>query len=219
MAIERVDYSHLLERPDLRNGVGEFGMDVTYPFVQTVFFTDAEFEAHKTRLDTPPGDLRTFIIGTMTDMLDLNLKRLPDWYMNFIETIHRFYELRGIDSYSCFRREGYGAIGITNYHATVLDRLALDTCHFLTILPGASNSRGTWKEIAHAAQRGTALVGLFRENNPEIEFRQRIMEAAAAHGGKSHLTWVTFRNESNLIPQLEEVISRKNRAIYRAANV
>ena len=205
MAIEKVDYSHLLGRNYLRDGVGELEMVVTYPFEQTVFFTTEEFEAHRTRLDTPPTYLRTFIIGTMTALLDPSLKRLPDKYIDLIETIHEFYEGRDIDSYSCFRRERYGAIGITSEYATVLDRLALDTCHFLTVLPGASNSPGTWKEIAYATKRGIDLVGLFRENDPEMEFRQRIMEATAVHGGKSHLTWITFMGESDLIPQLEVV--------------
>lgn len=209
MPIETVDYKYLMERPDLRNGVADFAMDVTYPFRQTIFLTDEEFEAHKARLETPPTGLRTFIIGAMTGMLDVNLRRLPDEYINFIERIHSNYEQMGIDSYSCFRRERYGEIGITSDHATVLDRLALDTSHFLTILPGATNSLGTWKEIVHAVKTGTHLVGLFRERDPEMGFRQRIMEAAAVHGGKSRLFWVTG-NETDLIPQLNHAIISAN---------
>lgn len=207
MSIEVVNYKYLLGRPDLRDGIGDFAMEVTYPFKQTVFFTDEEFEAHRVRLETPPVGLRTFIVGKMTDMLNVNLRRLPDEYINFIEGVHGCYEQMGIDSYSCFRRERYGAIGITSEHATTLDRLALDTSHFLTILPGATDSRGTWKEIIHAAKAGTHLIGLFKENNPEMEFRQRIMEAAAVYGGKSRLFWITG-SETELIPQLEEVPSK-----------
>ncbi|TSC86620.1 MAG: hypothetical protein G01um10147_832 [Microgenomates group bacterium Gr01-1014_7] len=106
-----------------------------------------------------------------------------------------------------FIRERYGTVGITSEQATVLDKLALDTSHFLTVLPDASNSNGTWKEIIYGTQKGTELVCLFKENNPEMEFRERIIGAAVVRGAKSEITFVTFKTQSDLIPQLEEVVS------------
>ena len=205
LVIETVNYSHLTGNPDLRNGVGEFEMDVTYPFEQTTFFTDIGFETHKAWLETRSSNPRSFIVGAMTKRLDPGLRRLPDVYANLIESIHKTLEMVGVETYSCFRRERFGTIGITSEHATILDRLALDTSHFLTMLPGASDSGGTWKEIVHATKAGTHIVGLFNEQEPELEFRDRIMEAAAVHGARSSLVFVTFGSHDELVSGLTQV--------------
>lgn len=77
-------------------------MKVTYPYTPGVFLTDIEFETYRTRLETSPNGFRTFIVGTMTAFLDPRLRRLPDPYITFIESIHQFYKRAGIDSDSCF---------------------------------------------------------------------------------------------------------------------
>lgn len=203
--IERVDYSHLIGSEALRDGVGEFNMNVTYPYIHSSFFTEEQFQADKARLETPPDSHRTFIVGAFTGYLNPVLRRLPYYYSDFIDALHQFYITIGVEPYSSFIREKHGELGISSEHATILDRLALDTSHFLTVLPNASDSAGTWKEICHATKRGTDLVCLYREENPEMEFRQRIMEASAVYGGKSNLTLVTFDNQSELFGALRVV--------------
>lgn len=207
MAIEKhVDYSHLIGRPDLKNGQVDFGMKVTYPFEQTVFLTDEVFELQRAYLETPKEMRRTFVIGTMTGLLVPELRRLPDYYIALIRSVHGVYDRVGIDSYSCFLREKMGEVGITDEQATVLDKLALETSDFLTVLPGASKSEGTLKEIAHGTKVGIDLVCLLNEDNPEdMEFRTGIMGFAAVHGAKSNLTFITFKKQVDLEEQLEEV--------------
>lgn len=209
MIIEKVNYSHLLGRTDLRDGSGEFNMVVTYPggVKPLARFTHKEFIADKKRLEGTPVHLRSFIVGTFTALYDPQLRHLPDEYRDLIETVHNTLEDLGIDTYSCFRREAYGRKRIRNGYATILDKLALDTSHFLTVLPGASNSEGTWKEINHATRAGKDLVGLFKEGDPEMDFRTKIMEAAAAHGAKSGLVFITFANIAELTAGLSVVMS------------
>lgn len=206
MAIEKVDYSHLIGRGELKNGEGEFRMEVTYPYVPSTFLTEEEFLADRARLERRSSGLWTFVIGAYTSLLDPKTGLLPWDYTLFIRGIHNFYTTKGLGNYSCFLRERFGAVGISSEYATILDKMALEKSDFLTVLPGASNSNGTWKEITYGTQKGTELICLFRESDPDMAFRQRIMEAAAVHGVKSELTFVTFRTQSDLMPQLEVVV-------------
>ncbi len=201
LVIERVDYSHLIGT-DLRNGAGEFHMDVTYPVVPSIFFTEEEFLRDKQRLEANPGKPRSFVIGTFTAFFDPELRRLPNDYIETIELVHETLNSLGVDTYSCFKREKYGELGISSAHATVLDGLALDTSDVLTMLPGASKSPGTWKEIVHGTKHGKQIVGL----NTEPDFRQRIMESAAVHGATSELTFVNYNSPRELVSGLTYLV-------------
>lgn len=207
MPIEVVDYSYLLERPNLRDGTGKFDQVVTYPngIRPSMRFTRREFLAHKERLTRMPLGNISFIIGTFTAFYDPKLRRLSDEYRDLIESVHQTLDNVGVSTYSCFRREEYGGKSIRSGYATVLDRLALRRSRFLTMLPGASISEGTWKEINEGVKKGIDLVGLFWEHTPEIEFRQRIMESAAAHGAKSKLIFITSSSQVGLNSHLTEV--------------
>lgn len=206
MAIEKVYYKQLFTVPPL-NGAREFVMNVTYPVENPPTpLTQEEFQSQLEWLKTPPVAPRTFVIGAFTALFDPGLRRLPDWYKVFVESFHLFYEGVGFESYSCFRREHYGLKGITSEQATVLDKLALDTSHFLTLLPGASNSQGTWKELDYATRAGTEVVCFFKGKDPEIEFQLAIKGLAAENGAKSPLTIVTYENSDDLFAQLGAVI-------------
>ena len=196
LTIEKVDYSHLIGDPSLRDGVGEFRMKVTYPGGKKPYvrFTNREFRDHRISLAQTPTRPRSFVIGAFKAFFDQKLKQLPEEYKALIEAVHQALNDLEIDTYSCFQREKYGKRRMRSRHATILDGLALRQSDFLTMLPGASVSRGTWKEITYATQNGTDLICLFREANPELEFRQRIMESAVVHGGGSMLTFITFGN-------------------------
>ncbi len=205
MAIENVNYSHLIGRSDLRDGIVDFGMRVTYPYIPSAFLTDISYRLQRAYLETQKSMKRTFVVGAMTSQLVSELGRLPDHYIKLIRSVHSIYDRVGIDSYSCFLREKMGTVGITSAQATNLDLIALDTSDFLTVLPGASNSEGTWMEVTHGAQRGKDIVCIFRQDDPEMEFRHRIMGVAAAHGAKSNLTFITFEKLGDLKGQLEIV--------------
>lgn len=209
MAIQEVNYTHLVGPHN--NGITkEFKMHVSYPGNPPAeFFTPEQFQQDRSWLKSAPlGKLRTFIIGTFTGFFDPSIGRLPDHYEELITTLHGHLEGLDIQTYSCFRREKFGRLGITSEHATVLDKLALDTSDFLTLLPGASNSAGTWKEIVHATQKGTRIVGLFHEGQPEEDFQEAIMRTAAASQGNSPLTYVTFGSTPHLLEQLTEVVKK-----------
>lgn len=206
MAIQEVDYSHLTGLP--HEPYVPFAINVSYPGEKPkVFFTEEQFQADRRLLETPTnGRLRTFVIGAFTALFDPSIGCLPPDYEKLIRSIHGFYEeTRLVEPYSCFVRERFGRIGITSDHATVLDRLALDTSDFLTLLPGASHSPGTWKEIKHASTRGTRIVGLFKEDQPDLHFQAAIMREAANGGANSPLTFITFNSPNHLFEQLHEV--------------
>lgn len=207
MPIEVVDYSYLLGRPNLRDGTGDFEMKVTYPkgVRPPMRFVRGEFLTHKERLTRVPVGTMSFIIGTFTAFYDPELRRLPDEYKDLIDSVHQTLESAGMFTYSCFRREAYGEKSMRSGYATVLDGLALRRSRFLTMLPGASISAGTWKEINEAMKKGIDLVGLFRESDPEFEFREKIMESAAAHGAKSKLIFITSDSQVGLNSHLAEV--------------
>jgi len=208
ITIEQVDYSNLRGRSDLRDGVGPFDMVLTYPYTPKQFFTEKQFQIHIIILDTPPkkGFLRTFIVGGFTGYLDLTTRQLHRWYSDPIDELHLFYPTIKVIPYSCFKRERHGELGISKEHATILDQKALDNSDFLTVWPGASDSDGTRKEIDYATKKGTDLVCLFKEENPETEFRQRIMESAAVHEGGSSLTFITFGTKQELYSALAQVV-------------
>ncbi len=206
MATEKVNYSHLTGMAGVTDGVVDFGMEVTYPFSQTVFLSEESVRLQSTYLEAPKTMRRTFVLGPMTGLLVPSLGRLPDERISLIYSVHNFFDRMGIDSYSCFLRERMGQIGITSEQATILDKLALDTSDILTVLPDASNSAGTWKEIVYATKTGTALVCLFNKDDLEMGFRTRIIESAAVHAGGSELTFVTFGTAEELFSGLREVV-------------
>lgn len=206
MAIQEVDYSHLTDLE--QEPYTPFSINVSYPGEKPkVFFTEEQFQADRRLLETPTnGRLRTFVIGAFTALFDPAIGSLPPDYEELIRSIHGFYEGTGlVQPYSCFMRESFGRVGIRSDHATALDRLALETSHFLTLLPGASESPGTWKEIGHASKRGTRIVGLFREDQPDLPFQNAIMQAAARGGANTPLTFITFSSPNHLFDQLHRV--------------
>lgn len=164
-----------------------------------------DIEAQTKLLLVKPEHKRTFLMGPFTSKIDPALGKMRDEDIELIEAVHRFYEesLR-VDCYSSFRRECYGQVGIGDDHATFLDKLAIETSHILTVLPGSSKSDGTWEEIRYGGALGRAFLFLFRQDQPEEEFQQHLRTKIANLSTHPFLVFVTFRSLEDMFEQMRE---------------
>lgn len=130
---------------------------------------------------------------------------MPDEDVYLIEALHQFYEGLGVDTYSSFKRENYGQIGITGEDATFLDKLAIYTSHVLTVLPGASKSPGTWEEIRYGGAFGKNFLFLFDAKDPEEEFQETLRTIIANISTRPFLVFIKFKSLFDLFKQAKEV--------------
>lgn len=167
--------------------------------------TTEELFQERHRLLTRPKYKRTFLIGPFTSLLDPLTGVMQEDEIILREAIHKFYEERGVDCYSSFRRECYGSLRIENNDATLLDKLTITTSHVLTVLPGSSKSTGSWEEIRYGGALGRSFLFLFRNDSPETEFQQTLRRIVANFTTRPYLAFITYDNFQDLFEQMEEV--------------
>lgn len=167
-------------------------------------FTMDEYYRDKKRLNSvpPPGCCDTFVIGAFTGKYEEEIGQLNPGYVEYVESVHNALEKLGenraerglqggIRTYSCFRREEYGRVRMSSRGATILDSKALEKCDFGTLLAGAEQSGGTWKELLKILQMGKDLLVLPNYEKSERDFHERIRYAAALAHSKSRIFLVT----------------------------
>lgn len=169
------------------------------------YLTLVEYNQEMDRIDTP-AELRSFMAGPMGGKIDPVLGRMPDIDIEFISAFDGFLTEMGVDVHSCFKREEFGRIGISNKYATAIDRLLLETSHWMTVLPDSTNSHGTRNEVRYGTAIGKPFLFTFRKRGPELEFQKWVRELVEDTCSSSGIVFVTFDSITDLSKQVRRVL-------------